>query len=71
MEESREEVDLLLNLLGMEAQVRVEDGAPDALPDVATPVESAGTRLIVEEAMRRAGRRSWSLSWAGAYGAVP
>lgn len=48
MEESREEVDLLLGLLGME--VEVADGAPHALPDEATPVDSPGARLIIREA---------------------
>src|SRR3954451_4942264 len=42
MLESREEVDHLLDLLDMRGQVRVENGAPHALPDAHTPVDSPG-----------------------------
>ncbi|WP_223189858.1 nucleoside hydrolase [Nonomuraea terrae] len=49
MEESREEIDLLLGLLGMTGSVPVADGAPTALPDEHTPVDSPGARLIIEE----------------------
>jgi inosine-uridine nucleoside N-ribohydrolase len=52
MEESRAEIDLLLELLDMKDEVRVENGATNALPDVRTPADSAGARLIIEEAMR-------------------
>ncbi|MBF8184625.1 nucleoside hydrolase [Nonomuraea sp. K274] len=52
MEESRAEIDLLLRLMKLEGEVRVEDGAPYALPDVATPVAAPGVELIVSEAMR-------------------
>ena len=47
--ESREEVDLLLDLLGLRGQVVVADGAPGAMPDETTPVDSPGARLIIEE----------------------
>lgn len=47
--ESREEVDLLLDLLGMRGQVTVADGAAAAIPDEATPADSAGARLIIAE----------------------
>ena len=50
MEESREEVDLLLGLMGLQGTVTVADGAPHAIPDESTPVDSAGARLIIEEA---------------------
>ena len=40
MAESRAEVDLLLQLLGLEGQVPVADGAPSALPDEVTPAPS-------------------------------
>ncbi|WP_327581583.1 nucleoside hydrolase [Nonomuraea sp. NBC_00507] len=50
MEESREEIDLLLRLMKLEANV--VNGAPYALPDVRRPVESEGARLIIDEAMR-------------------
>lgn len=52
MEDSRQEVDLLLDMLNMKGTVRVENGAPHALPDEKTPVDSAGARLIIEEAMK-------------------
>jgi inosine-uridine nucleoside N-ribohydrolase len=51
LRESRDEVDLLLALLGMK-DVRVENGAPHAMPDEATPVLSDGSRLIIEQALR-------------------
>jgi len=51
MQESREEIDLLLGLLDMKGEVRVADGAAFAIPDIKTPVDSAGARLIIEEAM--------------------
>jgi inosine-uridine nucleoside N-ribohydrolase len=50
MLESRAEIDLLLKHLG--STVRVENGAPHALPDFRTPVRSSGAELIIEEAMR-------------------
>jgi purine nucleosidase len=49
MEESREEIDLLLDLMGRTGQVTVADGAPGGLPDEATPVDSPGAQLIIEE----------------------
>lgn len=52
MQESREELDLLLDLLGDAHHVPVADGAPHRLPDAATPVDSAGARLIIDEARR-------------------
>jgi inosine-uridine nucleoside N-ribohydrolase len=52
---SRAEVDLLLDLLGMEGKVRVEDGAPHAIADAYTPVDCPGSRLIVEEALKDEG----------------
>jgi inosine-uridine nucleoside N-ribohydrolase len=49
MEESREEIDLLLDLLGRTGQVRVANGAATALPDATSAVDSPGARLIIEE----------------------
>ncbi|WP_327581050.1 nucleoside hydrolase [Nonomuraea sp. NBC_00507] len=49
MEESREEIDLLLGLLVLTGSVTVADGAATALPDERTPVDSPGARLIIEE----------------------
>ena len=52
MQESHDETMLLLRLMGLEKEVRVEAGAPHALPDESTPVDSPGARLIIEEAMK-------------------
>lgn len=52
MAESRAEIDLLLELMDHRVRVRVENGAPNALPDPHTPVPSPGAELIVEAAMR-------------------
>jgi inosine-uridine nucleoside N-ribohydrolase len=50
--ESRAEVDMLLELMGLTGRVTVADGAPAALPDAQTPVRSPGAELIIEEALR-------------------
>lgn len=51
MADSRAEVDRILGLMhGIEAP-QVVDGAPRALPDERTPVPSAGSRLIIDEAL--------------------
>jgi purine nucleosidase len=49
MLDSRAEIDLLLDLLDM-PDVRVENGAAAAIPDEASPEDSAGARLIISEA---------------------
>ena len=49
MQDSREEIDLLLDLMGRTGQVAVANGAATALPDETTPVDSPGARLIIEE----------------------
>ncbi|SDD94633.1 nucleoside hydrolase [Auraticoccus monumenti] len=49
MEESREEIDLLLRLMDRSGEVPVANGAATALPDATTPVDSPGARLIIEE----------------------
>lgn len=48
MEESREEIDLLLGLLGTD-DVVVADGSPTAIPDERTAAPSAGADLIIAE----------------------
>src|SRR5918993_3743417 len=48
MEESREEIDLLLDLLGVE-HVTVANGAPAAIANEQTPMDSAGAQLIIAE----------------------
>ncbi|MEV0350054.1 hypothetical protein AB0H88_30115 [Nonomuraea sp. NPDC050680] len=49
MEESREEIDLLLDLLGLTESVTVANGAATAPPDERTAVDPPGARLIIEE----------------------
>ena len=52
MEESREEVDLLLDLLGLSGAVPVANGAPSGIPDERTPADSPGAQLIIAESKR-------------------
>lgn len=52
MEDSYDETMLLLRLMGLEKDVRVEKGGVGAMPDEVTPVDSPGARLIIEEAMK-------------------
>ena len=52
LKESREEVNKLLQLMGREDKVRVEDGAPNGIPDEYTPVSSPGSQLIIREALK-------------------
>ena len=49
MEESREEIDLLLELMGRSGQVTVANGAAAALAEATTAMDSPGARLIIEE----------------------
>ena len=49
MEESREEIDLLLSLMGLEQHVTVVNGAPTRIPDEQTPRDSEGAQLIIAE----------------------
>jgi purine nucleosidase len=48
MEDSREEIDLLLDLMGLE-QVTVANGASTGIPNEQTPLDSAGARLVIAE----------------------
>jgi inosine-uridine nucleoside N-ribohydrolase len=48
MEESREEIDLLLDLMGLQ-QVTVANGAPTGIADEQTPLDSGGAQLIIAE----------------------
>ena len=52
MEESREEIDLLLELMGRTGQVTVANGAAAALPDATSAIDSPGAQLIIEESKR-------------------
>jgi purine nucleosidase len=49
MADSRDELDLLLQLTGRTGQVTVANGAAKPIPDETTPQDSAGARLIIEE----------------------
>ena len=49
MEESREEIDLLLNLMNLNGQVVVVDGAATGIANEEMPLDSAGAQLIIEE----------------------
>ena len=50
MADSRAEIDLLLDLLKLDHEVPVADGAEHQIPDQATAVDSPGARLIIDEA---------------------
>jgi len=52
MMDSYDETMKLLDLMNLRDQIRVEQGAPIALPDENTPIDSPGARLIIEEAMK-------------------
>jgi inosine-uridine nucleoside N-ribohydrolase len=52
MLDSRAEIDLILDYMQLRNEVRVENGAPCRVPDMTTPVPSAGAELIIEEALR-------------------
>ncbi len=51
-QESYDEVMRLLDLMRWSGKVRVEHGAPHALPDKHSAVASAGAHLIIEEALK-------------------
>lgn len=50
--ESRAEVEMLVSLLGMKDDVRIENGASKRIVDARTPQDSPGARFIIEEALR-------------------
>ena len=52
LEESHEEVMLLLDLMDLVGQIRVEDGGKSAIADESKPIDSPGARLIIDEALR-------------------
>ncbi|NOV01083.1 nucleoside hydrolase [Paenibacillus sp. LMG 31457] len=52
MEESYEEVEHVLRLMGMRGQYDVYRGAPHKIRDIHTPVPSEGSQLIIDEAMK-------------------
>lgn len=65
MQESYDEVMLLLDLLRMTEQIRVEPGAAHALPDEGTPVPSPGAQIIIDEALRDDDERELCLLFIG------
>ncbi|MBD3625466.1 MAG: nucleoside hydrolase, partial [Rhodobacteraceae bacterium] len=52
LKDSHDETMKCLELMGLENDVRIEDGATHAMPDENTPVDSAGARLIIEQALK-------------------
>ncbi|MGG1553483.1 nucleoside hydrolase [Paenibacillus ferrarius] len=52
MEDSYEEINKVLGLMGMQSHVKVCKGAASPLPDDKRPVPSAGSELIIREALR-------------------
>jgi purine nucleosidase len=52
MEESREEIDRLLELMHLTGDVVVANGAASKMPDETTPMPSPGADLIVAESLR-------------------
>lgn len=51
-QDSMDELCLLLDMMGLTGSVRLENGADGPLPDEKTPLDSAGARLIIEEALK-------------------
>ena len=56
MQESYEELERIFGKMGMDPAGVVLHGAPHALPDENTPVDSEGARKIIEEAMKEDSR---------------
>ncbi len=52
LQDSHDEVMLLLRLMGLEGEVTVADGAAAAIPDANTPAPSAGADLIIAQALK-------------------
>ena len=52
MQQSFDEAQLVVDLMGMHDQVKVYKGCTEQLPDEKTPVDSEATRFIIEEALR-------------------
>ncbi|WGF87526.1 nucleoside hydrolase [Marinivivus vitaminiproducens] len=52
MRDSHDEIDKILDLMGLAGKPAVAAGAETALPDDRTPVPSAGAEMIVREAMK-------------------
>ncbi len=65
MEESREEIDLLLDLLSLEHQVTVANGAPEAIAGEQSPLDSAGAQLIIAESKHATGQDPLFVAFLG------
>ena len=52
MQQSFDEAQLIVDLMGLHDQVKVYRGCDCQLPDEHTPVDSEAARFIIEEAMR-------------------
>ncbi|WP_210204405.1 nucleoside hydrolase [Devosia submarina] len=52
MQDSRVEIDHILELMDLSGRIVVANGATGALPDENTPVPSPGAQLIIDQAMR-------------------
>lgn len=52
LQDSVDETMLILRLMGLENDIRVDAGATHGMPDESTPVDSPGAQLIIEEAMK-------------------
>ena len=46
------EIEKVVDLMGLTGQVKIAQGAPHSMPDEKTPVPSAGTQMIIDEAMK-------------------
>jgi hypothetical protein len=49
MQDSRNEIELLLELMDLVGKVTVANGAPHKVPDESTPIDSPGAHLIIAE----------------------
>lgn len=51
-QQSYDEIHKIVKLMGLEGEVNILHGAPDAIKDEYTPADSEGARYIIEEAMK-------------------
>jgi purine nucleosidase len=65
MQESRSEIDLLLNLMGLEQQISVANGAPRGIPDERTPLDSDGAQAIIAESKLATSREPLFVAFLG------
>ncbi len=55
-QKSYEEIEKIASLMGLREEVTILHGAPHALPDAHTPIDSEAARFIIEEAYREDSR---------------